>query len=179
MPLERLSLYNKICYELQLSEGTNYREARQYCRKHSGDLVHTMPDPAFKFLVGQLERQADQLTTKLLWIGVQKVPDTQAWNWVNGEYALRTDGEGASEGEGTNGRRDGRTHARTDARTDGLTNKLVQRQTRTVEAKRQKLGQHYRHWVDAITLTVQEMRMERKVINNHERLRRTDTLRDA
>ena len=85
MPLERLSLYNQICYELQLTEGTNYREARQYCQRHSGDLAHTLPDPAFRFLVGQLERTADQLATKLLWIGVQKVPDTQAWNWVNGE----------------------------------------------------------------------------------------------
>ena len=85
VPLERLSLYNRVCYELQLSEGTNYREARQYCRGNSGDLAHTLPDPAFSFLVSQLERTADQLKTKLLWIGVQKVPDTQAWNWVNGE----------------------------------------------------------------------------------------------
>ncbi|KAF0314296.1 CUB and sushi domain-containing protein 3 [Amphibalanus amphitrite] len=89
VPLERLSLYNQICYELHLTEGTNYREARQYCQRNSGDLVHTLPDPAFKFLVNQLERTADQLTTKLLWIGVQKVPDTQAWNWVNGDPVVK------------------------------------------------------------------------------------------
>ncbi|XP_037088646.1 P-selectin-like, partial [Pollicipes pollicipes] len=85
VPLDRLSLYNRVCYELQLSEGANYLDARRYCQKFSGDLAHTMPDPAFQFLIGQLERKKDEIKTQRLWIGVHKASGSQNWEWVNGE----------------------------------------------------------------------------------------------
>ncbi|XP_037075251.1 LOW QUALITY PROTEIN: CUB and sushi domain-containing protein 1-like [Pollicipes pollicipes] len=84
VPLDSLSLHNKTCYEFQLSSGANFLTARQQCQRSNGDLVHTMPEPAFNFLLDRLERSKTKMKTQLLWIGVRKGSGRGEWRWVDG-----------------------------------------------------------------------------------------------
>ena len=84
VPLDSLNLYNKTCYELQLTKGADFVKARQHCQRFSGDLVHTLPDPAFSFLVDHLDRSKASMRTQLLWVGIKKVPGQDVWRWVDG-----------------------------------------------------------------------------------------------
>ena len=95
MPLESLNLYNKTCYELQLTKGADFRKARQHCQRLSGDLVHTLPDPAFSYLLDHLERSKASMRTQLIWVGIRKVPGKDMWRWVDGTCASRDAGAGS------------------------------------------------------------------------------------
>ncbi|XP_043212550.1 CUB and sushi domain-containing protein 3-like [Amphibalanus amphitrite] len=89
VPLDSLNLYNKTCYELQLNKGADFLKARQHCQRMSGDLVHTLPDPAFAYLLDHLERSKAAMRTQLIWVGIRKVPGKDMWRWVDGTEVVQ------------------------------------------------------------------------------------------
>lgn len=83
----QIAAFARTCYEFGVGRGGSFADARSYCQKHNGDLVHAMTPGANSFLLAELERRKSSLKTQLVWIGVQKEPGLTArtWKWVNGE----------------------------------------------------------------------------------------------
>lgn len=88
----QLAAFSRTCYEFIVGRGGSFIEARNYCKSHSGDLVHAMSPAATAFLYAELERRKPTLKTQLVWIGAQKEPGlaSRTWKWVNGEYKIIT-----------------------------------------------------------------------------------------
>lgn len=82
----QLTSFLHTCYEFGVSRGGSFKDAQDYCRKYSGDLIHEFSGSTSKFLITELERRKPQLKTQLVWIGAQKEPGITArtWKWVNG-----------------------------------------------------------------------------------------------
>lgn len=81
VPLSSLSLFGKHCYQIQVDRGANFSQARQYCQRHGGDLVHATSERTHQFLLRQLQA-LDNLRTQLFWIGVEK--KARDWRWIDG-----------------------------------------------------------------------------------------------
>ncbi|XP_069194508.1 P-selectin isoform X2 [Procambarus clarkii] len=80
-----LSIFNRTCYELQVTEGGDFSRGREYCQKQGGDLAYGMGLATHKFLMSELERLKDNMRTNLIWIGAQKEPQfiSRTWRWVD------------------------------------------------------------------------------------------------
>ncbi|KAK8721900.1 hypothetical protein OTU49_012628 [Cherax quadricarinatus] len=86
-----LSIFNRTCYELQVTEGGDFERGRQYCQKHGGDLVHGIGQATHSFLKSELERLKDTMRTNLIWIGAQREPQyiSRTWRWVDDKVVER------------------------------------------------------------------------------------------
>lgn len=83
----QITSFNRTCIEFVSNQGKTFKEARNYCQKYRGDLIHHMPISMTQFIHSELERRKSKLKTQLVWIGVQKEPGeyNKKWRWINGE----------------------------------------------------------------------------------------------
>ncbi|XP_045463202.1 sushi, von Willebrand factor type A, EGF and pentraxin domain-containing protein 1 [Harmonia axyridis] len=86
----KLTSFNRTCYEFGISQGRSFKDARAYCQKFKGDLVHSMGRSTTSFLYSELERRRNSFKTQLVWIGAQKEPNkaSKIYKWTNGETIL-------------------------------------------------------------------------------------------
>ncbi|KAJ8968851.1 hypothetical protein NQ317_005360, partial [Molorchus minor] len=87
----QLAAFARTCYEFGVGRGGSFAEARAYCQRHNGDLIHAMSPGQTSFIYAELERRKPTLKTQLVWIGAQKEPGltSRTWKWVNGELVQR------------------------------------------------------------------------------------------
>ncbi|XP_042227899.1 sushi, von Willebrand factor type A, EGF and pentraxin domain-containing protein 1-like isoform X2 [Homarus americanus] len=80
-----LSIFNQTCYELQISEGGDFNQGRQYCQTQGGDLIHGIGQATHAYLTSELDRVKDKMKTMLVWIGAQREPHfvSRTWRWVD------------------------------------------------------------------------------------------------
>ncbi|KAB7498922.1 Macrophage mannose receptor 1 [Armadillidium nasatum] len=87
--VSKLGLYNRTCYEFQVTSGGTFDVARNYCQKRrNGDLVQFIEPLTQSFLSTELQRidSEVELQIKMLWIGLQKEPQftSRVWRWLDG-----------------------------------------------------------------------------------------------
>ncbi|KAK9882914.1 hypothetical protein WA026_023762 [Henosepilachna vigintioctopunctata] len=87
----QLASFNRTCFEFGVARGRSFKDARSYCQKYKGDLVHNMGQSATQFLHSELERRRSSFKTQLVWIGAQKEPGhiSRTWKWINGDTIQR------------------------------------------------------------------------------------------
>ncbi|CAH1169570.1 unnamed protein product [Phaedon cochleariae] len=86
-----LATFSQTCYKFGIEKGGSFSDARNYCKKHYGDLMHSMSPIQTVFLHAELDRRKPKLKTQLVWIGAQKEPSviSRTWKWVNGDLVQR------------------------------------------------------------------------------------------
>ena len=69
-----------------MQEGGPFEVAKRKCEARSSTLAHHIAPVTQDFLASELERIKDQMTQKLLWIGLQKDATviSRTWRWLDG-----------------------------------------------------------------------------------------------
>lgn len=85
-----LSTFSQVCYKFVVAKSGSFSDARAYCKKHYGDLIHGVTPLQSIFVSSELERRKSNMKTQLVWIGAQKEPGviSRTWKWVNGKNIL-------------------------------------------------------------------------------------------
>ena len=70
----------------QIQEGGTFDIAKRKCEDAGASLVQHILPITQDYITNELRRREPSMTTKLLWIGVEKEPSqyTRRWNWVDG-----------------------------------------------------------------------------------------------
>ncbi|XP_074034332.1 CUB and Sushi multiple domains furrowed [Leptinotarsa decemlineata] len=86
-----IATFAQTCYKFGVDKGGSFADARTYCQKHYGDMMHSMTPAQNSFLHAELDRRKSKLQTQLVWIGAQKEPGviSRTWKWVNGAVVQR------------------------------------------------------------------------------------------
>uniref|UniRef100_A0A6A7FRK1 CUB and sushi domain-containing protein 1-like n=2 Tax=Hirondellea gigas TaxID=1518452 RepID=A0A6A7FRK1_9CRUS len=89
--LENLATFNRTCYHFQMQEGGTQEIAKKKCAAKNSTLVQHIQAITQDFLASELRRHEDTMTTKLLWVGVEKDEGhiSRTWRWTDGTKVLK------------------------------------------------------------------------------------------
>ncbi|KAF2351791.1 C-type lectin-like, partial [Trinorchestia longiramus] len=84
--LGSLATFNRTCYQFQTQQGGTYEVAKDKCAARKATLVQHIAPITQDFLTSELKRMESSMTSKLLWIGVEKEPKhtSRIWRWIDG-----------------------------------------------------------------------------------------------
>ncbi|KAG9509683.1 CUB and sushi domain-containing protein 1, partial [Fragariocoptes setiger] len=67
-----MTVFNRTCYEWQLTSGGPFSMADAYCRKRQGHLLHSLNSATQAYVAYELERFRPMIKSKLVWLGAHR-----------------------------------------------------------------------------------------------------------